>query len=56
MEKTISRMKKSLTGQLSHELAVELLKRNQNYKFGSSNTSHLHGCQHERNRTPNISR
>ena len=40
-------MKKSITGQLSHELAVELLKRNQNYKFGSSNTNHLGASMRE---------
>ena len=37
----------SITGQLSHELAVELLKRNQNYKFGSSNTNHLGASMRE---------
>ena len=37
-------MKKSITG---HELAVELLKRNQNYKFGSSNTNHLSASMRE---------
>ena len=46
-KKTISRMKKSITGQLSHELAVELLKRNQNYKFRSSNTNHLGASMRE---------